>query len=100
VYGEMLGAAQRLVQQLSDLDVITQRFLGAAADTAASRRQEKDQGICEIRGERRDFLCSKLQCWAARSRSPTSSAPSITTVQNGVSASAARGSSLLCPCQL
>ena len=56
VYGEMLGAAQRLVQQLGDLDPVTQRFLAAAADTAASRWKEKDQGIWEIRGEPRDFL--------------------------------------------
>ena len=68
VYGEMLGAAQRLVQQLGDLDPVTQQFLAAAADTAASRWKEKDQGIWEIRGEPRDFLYSKLQCWAALQR--------------------------------
>jgi GH15 family glucan-1,4-alpha-glucosidase len=68
VYGELLGAAQRLVQQLGQLDPVTQRFLAAAADTAASRWKEKDQGIWEIRGEPRDFLYSKLQCWAALTR--------------------------------
>jgi alpha,alpha-trehalase len=68
VYGELLGAAQRLVQQLGELDQVTQRFLIAAADTAASRWKEKDQGIWEIRGEPRDFLYSKLQCWAALDR--------------------------------
>jgi GH15 family glucan-1,4-alpha-glucosidase len=68
VYGELLGAAQRLVQQLGDLDPVTQRFLAAAADTAARRWTEKDQGIWEIRGEPRDFLYSKLQCWAALER--------------------------------
>jgi GH15 family glucan-1,4-alpha-glucosidase len=68
VYGEMLGAAQRLVQQLGELDPVTQRFLAAAADTAASRWKEKDQGIWEIRGEPRDFLYSKLMCWAALER--------------------------------
>ncbi len=65
VYGELLGAAQRLVEQLGDLDPVTQQFLAAAADTAASRWKEKDQGIWEIRGEPRDFLYSKLMCWAA-----------------------------------
>jgi alpha,alpha-trehalase len=65
VYGELLGAAQRLVDQLGELDPITQRFLAAAADTAASRWREKDQGIWEIRGEPRDFLYSKLMCWVA-----------------------------------
>jgi len=68
VYGELLGAAQRLVQQLGKLDPVTQRFLAAAADTAARRWTEKDQGIWEIRGEPRDFLYSKLQCWAALDR--------------------------------
>jgi GH15 family glucan-1,4-alpha-glucosidase len=68
VYGELLGAAQRLVQQLGQLDPVTQRFLAAAADTAARRWMEQDQGIWEIRGEPRDFLYSKLQCWAALDR--------------------------------
>jgi GH15 family glucan-1,4-alpha-glucosidase len=68
VYGELLGAAQRLVDQLGELDPITQRFLAAAADTAAARWKEKDQGIWEIRGEPRDFLYSKLMCWVALDR--------------------------------
>ncbi len=68
VYGELLGAAQRLVEQLGELDPVTQQFLAAAADTAASRWKEKDQGIWEIRGEPRDFLYSKLMCWVALDR--------------------------------
>jgi alpha,alpha-trehalase len=68
VYGEMLGAAQRLVEQLGRLDPWTQRFLTAAADTAAARWKEKDQGIWEIRGAPRDFLYSKLMCWVALDR--------------------------------
>jgi GH15 family glucan-1,4-alpha-glucosidase len=68
VYGELLGAAQRLVEQLGELDPITRRFLVAAAETAAVRWKEKDQGIWEIRGEPRDFLYSKLMCWVALDR--------------------------------
>jgi GH15 family glucan-1,4-alpha-glucosidase len=68
VYGELLGAAQRLTGQLGELDPVTRRFLAAAADTAASRWKEKDQGIWEIRGEPRDFLYSKLMCWVALDR--------------------------------
>ena len=68
VYGELLGAAQRLVEQLGELDPVTRRFLADAADTAASRWKEKDQGIWEIRGEPRDFLYSKLMCWVALDR--------------------------------
>jgi GH15 family glucan-1,4-alpha-glucosidase len=71
VYGELLGAAERLVQQLGELDPVTKRFLAAAADTAAARWKEKDQGIWEIRGEPRDFLYSKLMCWVALDRAIT-----------------------------
>jgi GH15 family glucan-1,4-alpha-glucosidase len=65
VYGELLSAAQRLVDQLGELDPVTRRFLSAAADTAAARWREKDQGIWEVRGEPQDFLYSKLMCWVA-----------------------------------
>jgi GH15 family glucan-1,4-alpha-glucosidase len=68
VYGELLGAAQRLADQLGEPDRVTRQFLAAAADMAASRWQEKDQGIWEIRGEPRDFLYSKLMCWTALDR--------------------------------
>jgi alpha,alpha-trehalase len=68
VYGELLGAAQRLVDQLGQLDPWTQRFLVAAADTAARRWREQDQGIWEVRGAPRDFLSSKLMCWVALDR--------------------------------
>jgi alpha,alpha-trehalase len=68
VYGELLDAAQRLADQLGQLDPVTQQFLAAAADMAASRWNEKDQGIWEIRGEPRDFLYSKLMCWVALDR--------------------------------
>jgi GH15 family glucan-1,4-alpha-glucosidase len=68
VYGELLDAAQRLADQLAEPDPVTARFLTAAADTAASRWTEKDQGIWEIRGEPRDFLYSKLMCWVALDR--------------------------------
>jgi alpha,alpha-trehalase len=65
---ELLGAAQRLVDQLGEMDPVTRRFLAAAADAAAVRWQDKDQGIWELRGEARDFLYSKLMCWVALDR--------------------------------
>jgi GH15 family glucan-1,4-alpha-glucosidase len=68
VYGELLLAAQRLVDQLGVLDPVTRQFLISAADTAAARWPEQDQGIWEIRGEPRDFLYSKLMCWVAMDR--------------------------------
>ena len=68
VYGELLLAADRLIEQLGELDPVTRQFLTAAADAAASRWREQDQGIWEIRGEPRDFLYSKLMCWVALDR--------------------------------
>jgi GH15 family glucan-1,4-alpha-glucosidase len=68
VYGEVLGAAHRLADQLSGIDDDTKRFLIACADTAAARWQEKDQGIWEVRGEPQHFLYSKVMCWVALDR--------------------------------
>ena len=68
VYGEILDAAQRLHDQLGDLNPVIRQFLCAAADIAAAKWQQKDHGIWEIRGEPRDFLYSKLMCWVAVDR--------------------------------
>ena len=68
VYGELLGAAHRLADQLKTIDDDTKRFLIACADAAASRWQEKDQGIWEVRGEPQHFLYSKVMCWVALDR--------------------------------
>jgi alpha,alpha-trehalase len=68
VYGELLGAAYRLGDQLGELDDVARDFLVQAASTAAVRWKERDQGIWEVRGEPRDFLYSKLMCWVALDR--------------------------------
>ena len=68
VYGELLAAAAKLRDQLSGLSSAAREFLVDAAEAAADRWQEKDQGIWEIRGEPRDFLYSKLMCWVALDR--------------------------------
>ena len=65
VYGELLGAARRLADQLAKFHSTSREFLISAADTVAARWQEQDQGIWEVRGAPRDFLYSKLMCWAA-----------------------------------
>ncbi|MBV8527445.1 MAG: glycoside hydrolase family 15 protein [Candidatus Dormibacteraeota bacterium] len=65
VYGELLGAARRLVDVLGGLDPAARSFLVDAADAAAARWMEKDHGIWEVRGEPRQFLYSKLMCWVA-----------------------------------
>ncbi len=68
VYGELLGAAHRLADQLTSIDDDTKRFLVGCADTAAERWVEMDQGIWEVRGDPRHFLYSKVMCWVALDR--------------------------------
>ncbi len=55
IYGELLSAARRLADQLGELDPETKQFLIAAADTAAIRWREKDNGIWETRGRATTF---------------------------------------------
>jgi GH15 family glucan-1,4-alpha-glucosidase len=68
VYGELLGAAHRLADQITAMDNQTRSFLIACADTAARAWVEKDQGIWEIRGDPQHFLSSKVMCWVALDR--------------------------------
>jgi GH15 family glucan-1,4-alpha-glucosidase len=68
VYGELLGAAHRLADQIGAMDDDMRTFLIALADSAAVRWRETDQGIWEVRGEPRHFLYSKVMCWVALDR--------------------------------
>jgi GH15 family glucan-1,4-alpha-glucosidase len=68
VYGELLGAAHLLWDQLVDVDDQMRGFLVALADTAMRVWREPDNGIWEVRGEPRHFLHSKLMCWVALDR--------------------------------
>ena len=71
VYGELLDAGLRMPDQLDRLGPVSRRFLADLADTAATRWQETDQGIWEVRGEPRHYLYSKLMCWVALDRAIT-----------------------------
>ncbi len=68
VYGELLDAAARLPELQGELDSDTRRFLADAADAAAARWRDTDQGIWEVRGDPQHFLYSKLMCWVALDR--------------------------------
>ncbi|MFI6728362.1 glycoside hydrolase family 15 protein [Streptomyces sp. R-74717] len=68
VYGELLDAAHETLPTGERLDPPTRAFLVEAADTAARRWTEPDQGIWERRGPSRHFLHSKLMCWVALDR--------------------------------
>lgn len=68
VYGELVAAAERLRDHLEHVDDETRGFLREAAEVAARRWREPDQGIWEVRTEPRHFLYSKLMCWVALDR--------------------------------
>jgi GH15 family glucan-1,4-alpha-glucosidase len=71
VYGELLGAAHRLVEQLDPgrpTASAWREFLIGCADAAAQRWSEPDAGIWEVRGDPQHFLYSKLMCWVALDR--------------------------------
>jgi alpha,alpha-trehalase len=68
VYGELLGAAHRLADQIMAMDEDMRAFFVALADTAAQRWRDADQGVWEVRGEPRHFLYSKVMCWVALDR--------------------------------
>jgi GH15 family glucan-1,4-alpha-glucosidase len=67
-YGELLSAASILSEQIGAFDARTSALLTGAADVAATRWSEPDQGIWELRGEPRHFLHSKLMCWVGLDR--------------------------------
>jgi GH15 family glucan-1,4-alpha-glucosidase len=68
VYGELLGAAAQLSDQIMTIDEDTRNFLIACADTAATEWTQKDQGIWEVRGDPQHFVYSKVMCWVALDR--------------------------------
>ncbi|MFJ8253458.1 glycoside hydrolase family 15 protein [Streptomyces sp. NPDC094466] len=68
VYGELLDAAHQTHPHTEWFAPPTRGFLLQAAETAARRWREPDQGIWEVRGPSRHFLYSKLMCWVALDR--------------------------------
>jgi alpha,alpha-trehalase len=68
VYGELLGAAAQLSEQIHTIDEDTRNFLIACVETAASEWTRKDQGIWEVRGDPQHFVYSKVMCWVALDR--------------------------------
>lgn len=68
VYGELLAAACQLAGQVPEFDPASCALLVGAADAAARRWRDPDEGIWETRGGRQHFLYSKLMCWVALDR--------------------------------
>ena len=65
LYGEVVGAATYLVRSGGTLDRGTQKALIGLGRLVCERWREPDQGIWEVRGERRHFTHSRVLCWAA-----------------------------------
>ncbi len=68
VYGALLAAVERLRDELEGIDPLTRKFLRTAADMAAQRWEQPDQGIWEVRGRPRHYVYSKVMCWVALDR--------------------------------
>ncbi len=68
VYGALLEISWRWYRRGHAFDDDYWRFLVDLVDTVAERWSVPDQGIWEIRGEPRQFVYSKVLCWAALDR--------------------------------
>src|SRR3954451_328397 len=68
VYGELLDAIYLYRDALGDLHPEIQRFIRDLADTAATRWNERDAGMWEMRGSHQHHLSSKMFCWVALDR--------------------------------
>lgn len=67
-YGELLDLALLYVSLGGTIDEEERNALAHLADRAAQRWREPDNGIWELRGERRHFVHSKIMCWVALDR--------------------------------
>ncbi len=68
VYGELLDLALLYNQLGGSFDAVERQALSQIADRAAERWREPDNGIWEMRDERRHFVHSKIMCWTAVDR--------------------------------
>jgi GH15 family glucan-1,4-alpha-glucosidase len=68
VYGELLDTAWLYHRYGGDIDPLFWDFLCAVVDVVEARWQEPDEGIWELRDERRHFVSSKAMAWVAVDR--------------------------------
>jgi GH15 family glucan-1,4-alpha-glucosidase len=68
VYGDVLDAIWRYVDDVGHLDGDTAKEVAAIVDEVASTWQERDAGIWEVRDNPAHFTQSKAMCWVALDR--------------------------------
>ncbi len=68
MYGLLLELAWRWASRGNRIDDAYWTFLVDLVDTAIAKWEVPDRGIWEVRGEPRDFVHSKVMCWAAINR--------------------------------
>jgi GH15 family glucan-1,4-alpha-glucosidase len=67
-YGEVIDAAAAYVDRGGRLNRATGRMLAGLGRTVMARWREPDEGIWEIRADRRHHTLSKAMCWVALDR--------------------------------
>jgi GH15 family glucan-1,4-alpha-glucosidase len=68
VHGWMIDACWGYLRETGDLYGETWRAIRGHADLLAARWSEPDHGIWELRGERRDYVHSKVMAWIGLDR--------------------------------
>ncbi|MBI1733546.1 MAG: glycoside hydrolase family 15 protein [Candidatus Rokubacteria bacterium] len=68
VYGEVVDAVFEFVRRGGRPDRVTARMLAGLGRTVCRRWREPDEGIWEVRSERRHHTYSKAMCWIALDR--------------------------------
>jgi GH15 family glucan-1,4-alpha-glucosidase len=65
VYGEVLRAARSFAERGGELDRAEASLLADLGETVCRRWTEPDNGIWEVKGQRRQYTHSKAMCWVA-----------------------------------
>lgn len=68
VYGEVVDAVYQYVQRGGSLDRTVGNMLVGLGATVSEQWEEPDEGIWEVRSERRQHTFSKVMCWVALDR--------------------------------
>lgn len=68
VYGHVIHAAERYAAAGGEIGPVEARMLRGLGRAVCREWQKPDNGVWEIRGQRRQYTFSKLMCWVALDR--------------------------------